>query len=261
VGIKKHCYVPPWLTIMHHGATTGTNILERVRAQFIVGRPMASPEDVTRITEALYGDYIPERSYRELRKSGRIPIVPDATGKNVIKVDTRVHRDPRGERVRRQVTEASQIQTEGRARAGLRSDAEPLDIHRWHDVPLPELGPVEPVLWGEGDAGLDGLMLAAGGVWLECIAHAVKAYPGLFEAEALKKARVRSKTTVGTLLINIPIRDVPTVVYQLKGERQRRRHCVGLPGTDVRAFLEARLGPLAYFEVEIAPVRVAGKRG
>ena len=191
--IKKNCYVPPWLKLMHHGATTGTNILEKVRALFVVGRPMADPEDVTRITEALFGDFIPERAYLNLRKSGRIPIVHDETGKNVIFVDARVHRDPRAERVRRQVTEAAQIQTEGRARAGLRSDSELLDIYRLHDVPLPELGPIEPVLWSEVDAGLDGLMLAAGGVWFESDPDAVEAYPDLFTLDGLKAARRRGR--------------------------------------------------------------------
>ena len=70
------------------------------------------------------------------------------------------------------------IQAVGRARAGLRGADEPLDIHLWTDVPLPELGPVEPVLWGELEAGLDGLMLATGGVWLENVTDAAKAYEG-----------------------------------------------------------------------------------
>jgi len=54
----------------------------------------------------------------------------------------------------------------GRARAGLRSEDEPLDIHLWTDVPVPELGPVEPVLWEDVAGDLDGLMLASGGVWI-----------------------------------------------------------------------------------------------
>jgi hypothetical protein len=81
------------------------------------------------------------------------------------------------------------IQAVGRARAGLRGADEPLDIHLWTDVPLPELGPVEPVLWDEVEAGLDGLMLAKGGFWLESAQHAVKAYEGLFSLDGLKQAR------------------------------------------------------------------------
>jgi hypothetical protein len=264
--IKKNCYVPPWLKLMHHGATTGTNILEKVRALFVVGRPMADPEDVTQMTEALYGDYIAQRDYLELRKSGRIPIIPDAPGHNVIFVDTRVHRDPRGERMRRQVTEAAQIQTEGRARAGLRSDSELLDIYRLHDVPLPELGPVEPVLWSEVDARLDGLMLAAGGVWLESIPDAVEAYKDLklFTATGLKASRQKAGGE-DVLLIGISISGTssPTMIplrYQRKGAGQRPRRCIVLPGVDARAWLEEHLGPLVLCEVIDGQVQASGKK-
>ena len=98
------------------------------------------------------------------QKQGRIPIIPDAEGNNCILVDVWEHPHPMAERLRRQITEAAIIQAVGRARAGLREAGEPLDIHLWTDVPVPELGPVEPVLWSELEAGLDGLMLAAGGV-------------------------------------------------------------------------------------------------
>jgi hypothetical protein len=60
-------------------------------------------------------------------------------------------------------------------------------------VPLPELGPVEPMLWSELDAGLDGQMLAAGGVWLESAADAGQAYPDEFSAHAVKKSRQRGR--------------------------------------------------------------------
>src|SRR5271166_3483878 len=39
--IKQNWYVPKWLTLMHHGETTGTNKLEKMRALFVVGRPLA----------------------------------------------------------------------------------------------------------------------------------------------------------------------------------------------------------------------------
>ena len=105
-------------------------------------------------------------------KGGSIRIVPDAAGNNCVQVDVREHPDPRAEQMRRQVTEAGLIQAVGRARAGLRKAGEPLDIQLWTDVPLPELGPVEPMLWAELGAGLDGLMLAVTGCWLRNIADA-----------------------------------------------------------------------------------------
>ena len=116
----------------------------------------------------------------------------DAAGNNTVRVDVWAHGDPRAERVRRQITEGQLIQGFGRGRPGLRGADDPLDIHLWTDIPLPELGPVEPALWDDLEAGLDALMLATGGVWLESAAHAALAYPDLFTESALKKARQRA---------------------------------------------------------------------
>jgi putative DNA primase/helicase len=191
--IEKNCFVPPWLKLCHHGDITGTNALQKVRALFVIGRPLAAAEAITRQTEALFGEYISRREYRARAKAGRIPTVLDSSGNNTILVDVWEHPDPRAERVRRQVTEAALVQAIGRARAGLRKADEPLDIHLWTDLPLPELGPVEPMLWSELDAGLDGQMLAAEGVWLESTADAGQAYPDEFSAHAVKKARQRGQ--------------------------------------------------------------------
>jgi hypothetical protein len=123
--IRANCFVPDSLKLLHHGAVEGTNALSNVRALFVIGRPLASPEAVTRMTEALFGDYIGEREYLTKPKGGRVPIVPDAAGNNTVQVDVRKHPNPRAERMRRQVTEAALLQAAGRARAGLRDDNTP----------------------------------------------------------------------------------------------------------------------------------------
>ena len=69
--ILANCFVPPWLKLFHHGDVTGTNALQNVRALFVIGRPLAAAEAVTRMTEALFGDYIAERDYRIRKKPGR----------------------------------------------------------------------------------------------------------------------------------------------------------------------------------------------
>jgi len=230
------------------------------------------------MTEALFGDYIAEREYRVQPKQGRIPIVPDAAGNNTVLVDVREHPDPRAERVRRQITEAALIQAIGRARAGLRGDDDPLDIHLWTDVPLPELGPVEPVLWAELDVGLDGLMLATGGVWLESVPHAAGAYKELFTANTLKQARKRDRArsaegsrrtgpgslkkngaprartlTEGTLPISATIGSVPSVHvsgfhYRRGGRGSPPALAISLRGfIETKDWLEARLGRLPFF--------------
>src|SRR5262245_32578492 len=108
--IEKNCCVPKWLKLLHWGGVTGTNVLQHVRALFVIGRPLASPEAVTQQAEALFGAYIPQRDYVVRRKRGRIPIVPDAAGNNTICVDVREHPHPMAERLRRQITEGAIIQ-------------------------------------------------------------------------------------------------------------------------------------------------------
>jgi putative DNA primase/helicase len=244
--IAQNCFVPPWLKLAHWGDVVGTNSLQNVRALFVIGRPLASPEDVTRQAEALFGTYIPEREYEVGRKQGRIPIVPDAKGNNCILVDVHQHPDPMAERLRRQITEGAIIQAAGRARAGLREADEPLDIHIWTDVPVPELGAVEPVLWAELEAGLDGLMLASGGIRLECAEHAAAAYSDLFSLDGLKWSRkTRSRPFAYVVQTTWT-----SISYQRKGRRQHPAKAFALmdPGA-ARAWLEEKLGPLAYFEV------------
>jgi hypothetical protein len=275
--IEKNCFVPSWLMLLHHGDVTGTNLLENVRALIVAGRPLPSAEVVTRMTEALFGEHIPERGYKLVKKAGRIPIVEDGAGNNVVQVDVWRHPNARAERVRRQATEANLIQEVGRARAGLRGDDDPLDIHIWTDTPLPELGVVEPTLWEELDAGLDGLMLASGGVWLENTAHAAQAYQGLFSREALRDARkyarfeaadparggggfpnrvlygnpppprtrskvTRAKNELGGAVVRVS--------YQPTGAGQKPARAWTMLGPDeTRAWLEQKLGTLVRFEV------------
>src|SRR5262249_18437216 len=121
------------------------------------------------------------------------------------------------------------------------------------DVALPELGRVEPVLRDEVAGGLDALMLAAGGTWLACAGGAVEAYPHLFKLDGLKQApkggaggfsiwsRNKGNTRHSTL----------EVTYQRRGKGRRTARAVTLlPADQVRPWLEARLGPLVFCEIE-----------
>jgi hypothetical protein len=244
--------VPDWLKLTHHGDVTGTNAFKDVAALFEIGRMQPPPEAVVRQGEALSGEFVSQREYHKAK--GRIPIVSDEAGNNYAEVELWQHRNPMVRRLLWQAREGAIIQTGGRARAGLRDASTPLHIHRWTDVPVPELGPVEPVLWEEVDAGLDGLMLAAGGVWLECVPDAARAYPDLFTLAALKQARKRGG---GTMLIRILISNVPSprlIRYQraVKGSRSVRAVSL-LDFEATKVWLKDRLGPLASFGVADEP--------
>jgi hypothetical protein len=260
--IEAECCVPRWLKRMHFGATTGTNDFERVRALFVLGRPLATAEDLCRMAEAWFGKYIPDREYHVKRHAGAIPIVPDVKGNNIIRVNVLEMADENAQRFHRQVTHAALIQAVGRARAGLRGPDEPLDLWLVTDTPLPELGPVEPFLWEELDAGLDGVMLAAGGVWLERVSHAAGAYSGLFKLDALKQVRLRAEAGgVGTSPIGVYYRASTHTSpfgfsYRQKGSGKKTSRGVAIrEPASIRPWLEGKLGPLAHFEME------EGKRG
>jgi hypothetical protein len=250
--LEKNCFVPPWLTLLHHGGIVGTNKVRSVRAEFVIGRMLPPAEVIVRQAEALTDEYIARRDYE--KSEGVIPIVPDAGGNNAIEVELWQHPHPIVERLRRQACEGSLLQAAGRARAGLRQEGERVDLHIWTAVPLPELGPIEPVLWDEVAVGLDALMLAVGGVWLECARDAVEAYPGLFKLEALKQDRKRRG--VSTFPIGSPYRDcthtsVLKVTYQRVGKGRRTARAVALLARDqVRGWLEARVGALVLCEIE-----------
>ena len=254
-----NCFVPPWIKLAHHGDVAGSNALEKVCAQFIVGRSLPNAEAATRTTEALFGDYIAERAYRVIPEGGHIPIAEDAAGNNVILTDVWEHPDPRAERVRRQITEGELLQDWGRARAGLREENSPLDVFLLTNVALPEIGEVEPVLWDEMKVGIDGMMTAVGGVWLRNISDATEASGGLFTAEALKKDRLRGRQGADEQSGDIPYKytyrkcpqssHLQHFRYQRAGQRQKVWTGLSLRGSETRAWLEERLGKLAMFEI------------
>jgi hypothetical protein len=238
--------------LLHHGAVAGTNEVRSVRAEFVIGRMLPPAEVIVRQAEALTGGYIARRDYE--KGEGEIPIVPDAAGNNAIAVEVWRHPHSVVERLRRQACEGGLLQAAGRARAGLRQESEALDLHIYTDVPLPELGRVEPALWDEVAVGLDGLMLAAGGVWLECAADAVEAYHPLFKLDALKQDRARRGAC--TFPIGTPYRESTRtstleVNYKRAGKGRRTARAVTLlPRDQVRGWLVARFGPLVLCEIE-----------
>ena len=62
VALRKHCCLPPWLEVAHHGAVSGLDKWGAVRAAFVVGLMMPPAELITRQAEAISGEYIAQRS-------------------------------------------------------------------------------------------------------------------------------------------------------------------------------------------------------
>ncbi len=98
--------------------------------------------------------------------------------------------------------------------------------------------------------------MLTGGMWLESIPDAVRAYPGLVTANGLKSACRREvgggAGTKGAGLIGYLITAAPFVQirYQEPGRRQRPHRALALMDpAAARAWLEDRLGELKRFEV------------
>jgi hypothetical protein len=254
--IQENCFVPDWLKLVHWGDVTGSNALRQVRALFVIGRPLPKDEAVTRQVEALFGEYIPERNYVEREHGGAIPIVPTPDGNTCAHVNVRVHPHPMAERLRRQITEGAIIHAVGRARAGSRKPDEPLDIHLWTNVPVPELGRVEPVFGDDIEVGFDALMLATAEVWLENTADAERAFPKLLTAKRLEDARRRKNTGVRTYdrnTLQALRKTVFIATYQRAAAGCKRTDALFMyrspAGNSPREWLEAKLGPISRFEI------------
>jgi hypothetical protein len=250
--IEKNLFVPGWLTLMHHGNLAGSNALRHVRALYVIGRPLASAEAVTRLTEAMFGAHIAERDYVRQEKGGAIRTVTDAEGHNTVRVDLFRHPHQLAEHVRRQITEGGIIQALERARTGLRGPDEPLDVLLWTDVALPEIGEVEPILWGETKASADLQMLAIGGVWLESAEHASRAYKGMFTARGIGYARREMRAAAGPARppagFFAPAAPLHWFRYQLPGKGVRWARGASLLESGTVDWLQKRLGRIARFE-------------
>ena len=179
----------------------------------------------------------------------------------------REHPHPTAERLRRQITERAIIQAAGRARAGLRAEDEPLDIHLWTDVPVPELGPVEPVLWDDLKTGPDGLMLT---VKWRLVRNYIGRRPDIRgdihcrrlrkaprgEEESLFPYRESPIGKIGTLL---RFYHLCKFTYQREGAGYKPAEAVFFREVaDPRGWLEERLGPLAYLRWWIDHVNSSG---
>jgi putative DNA primase/helicase len=235
------------LSVTHHGATVGLDSFGHVRALYDVGRTLPSAGAVERMAGAITGVQPAVTGYRETKRE-----IVGRDGSAVV-VDAWKHPDALCEALRWQLCEAALIQNCGRGRGLHRTADTPLDIAIWTDIAVPELGPVEHVLWQGPTA--DDEMLGAG-VWIELPADAAKVHPELVvSAGALKQARKRYDQ-VHLLIWTYISKCTHSYSYRpANGQRSAVGRAAFLNETseaEARAFLEARLGPLAVLEA-IAP--------
>ncbi len=237
--------LPSWLDLAHHGALAGLDQYRNVEAVFVIGRQLPRCYEVSKISAALTG--ISPASNQYVKTTGQIRVED-----GIIEVNCYTHPDPTAERVRRQITEAGLMQAIGRGRGVNRKSHNPLVVYIWADIPLPELGVVQPVLWDDIKASIEDEMLAVG-AWLENAADAARAHPKLItSADALRKARERQSVTFAYKdIFNSICHSLLHVAYRRALQRSGTNLAVFIKDLipDPRSWLERALGPLAYYEI------------
>lgn len=235
--------IPSWLTVLHHGAITGLDNYGKVRAVYVVGRPLPPSSAVEAMAGAITGVEPAMKGYRETKRE---LVCVDGSG---VVVTAWEHPDPLCEAIRRQITEAGIIQAAGRGRGTNRTAETPLDLILWSDVAVPELGFVEAETWV--GPSVEEEMLAAG-CWLDLPADAARVHPKIISSPAaLKQARHRTGSDISLWRTSISKCHHPWRYRPKALTRTTTGTAVflsDLTEQEARAYLEAHLGPLAMLE-------------
>jgi putative DNA primase/helicase len=261
--------LPETIAVEHFNNISGIDHYKDVRLLILVGRTIPGPEAVETMAGALTGA---EPSKTKKARNGicwyervvRGVRLANGTG---VAVECDQHLDPAAEAIRWQICEGELVQALGRGRGVNRMINTPLDIDIIADVCLAVT--VDEVRhWAEPSEVVE---MAVEGIGLTSPVDMVRAWPNIWantraadrtlqllirlcrdvpEAKGLTGAHVATKS-FRIYYIRL-CRDVRLVRYQLSGPRTNRRTAfvdlARLP--DPRTWLERRLGPLAYFEIE-----------
>ena len=237
---------------VHFNALSGMDRWRDVAGLMVLGRTLPAPTTVEGLAAALTnrrplasrGDvswwYGREERRIALADGGVHPVAGEA------------HADPTAEAIRWSICEGELIQALGRGRGVNRTAETPLEIDLLTDVVLPVA--VHEVLAWDDVRPTDQDIMASTGVELENAADMAKAFPDLWQSrDAAKKHNQRRGTNCYyRSLSNSSLSPSSSVViYRPAGagqkDRQARFDLALIP--DPRVWLEARLGPLAHFEM------------
>lgn len=256
--------LPGGLELGHHNAVAGRDEWgpgddrPGISGLVVVGRTSPPPADVERMAECLTGRAVtPLASWYP-----RLAVAREMADGTTTSAEADRHPDPVAEAIRWRICEGELVQIIGRARGVNRTEADPVEILVMTDAPLPL--PIDAVLAASDLApGPIELMLAAGGVALDCAADAARAYPTLWpardgsggSAEAARKAfRRGSAGQIGiedSLYGIVPHFGLRRATYRLAGQGRETASLTFDPMLvpDPSAWLAERVGALAMFEV------------
>ena len=272
-GLRDDYADIPGVEFANFGAIEGLDCWRDVECLVVIGRPDPTAASVERDAAAISG-----KPVKCGQRFARQRVIRPKSGAQH-RVTEYIYEHPVAEAVRRGVTDAAIVQAVGRGRGVIRTAANPIEVFVIvHDkaLPLPvgEVVHIRDLLPGAVDA-----MILRGLIpQMPTDAHKLGLFP---TREAAKKAyqRARRSEEAGARLGTSPYRDISLgtcpharVRYQPQGKGQLPRLALVDPVKvpDVRAVLEAALGPLVLFEVlveaesqakpETAPVAVSEAR-
>jgi putative DNA primase/helicase len=239
----------PRVDVANFNALRGRDVWKDAPLAVIAGRTLPSPATVEFIAGVIAGKAI-ETTAGDWYQRQRVPVMIE--GRLAGMIDRERHPDAMAEAVRWQICEAEIMQAIGRLRGVNRTQDNPAEIVLI-GCPVPEEIELDAIEAWEAPTPIE-TMLAIAGIALNSGAAAAKAFPDLWDnAEAAKKALGRA-TREGHSLMETPYKEMsPTALAQLAGERRRpftvlfdHEAC-----QDPRAWIEAKLGPLARFDIGI----------
>lgn len=229
---------------MHYGAVAGRNNMKEVTGLIVLGRPAAPRKVVEDAASVFAGRPIGgDGDWFEYETGG----IRRADG-TVHRTFMERHNDPIVEALRWQITEGNLIQAIGRLRPHRRDAPCWLDIVT--DVPLP-IDVSELVQWDDVKPGAVGAM-ALQGVVLTNISDAHLAFGVSDWAARGVVGKSKEKVLLRDSTDSSPVRKF---TYQKDGPGHKRANGSYLPAiisqqSALRAWLEAKLGPLVTLEIE-----------
>ena len=241
---------PDHVAVEWFGNLRGIDKYGGVALLVTVGRWAVGPDDVGRMAAILTGRAVP-------RVDGWYPtstVTLAAADGTTRTVDADRHPDDLADAVRGALVTAELLQAIGRGRGSQRGPATPLQIDVYGNTPLPlplatlsdwaAPGPDQALM---GDTGT---WLASAGDAAEVMGETLKAVKSRRERARLAPCPYKNISLYGREAI-LP-EGLAVATYQRKGPGRAEQRMVYDPRRvpDPRAWLEARLGPLAYFEAD-----------
>lgn len=241
---------PTFIKTAHFGNLRGLDQHRNIAGLIVIGRPMPPPADVERVAGILTGREIDQRVFgwypsEVVQLFGR-----DGT---VATVEVDRHPDEIAEAVRSGICQDELLQAVGRARGVSRTVADPVKVVLLGNVPVPGLVSDTVEQWHA--PSVDDEILARHGAVLEAAAAAA-AVAGL----TLKTVKRRRERLAPVSYKNYLYEDganLAMAIYQRAGAGHSRQRVAYDPRRigDIKAWLTAKLGPLAEFEAVDQPMQ------